>query len=559
MAYSLYRFSTTPTLLDQIFETLLSQKQKHQYIIYLYIDHYDLDALYKTLSSLPMQSYPHWTLNVAYSDIISEQNINVIQGTIEDVLPRNRWKEITELDLLCDDTYILYLSPGDRIRPDCLYRVSEQIAKDGHQDLISFDVAVLTDDWQIRPWFRPSSTSPEMMISRNCLSHSVMNTGTLNKLITIYPALKKQYLVTDYGFLLKMAQNHSIRHIHISRILFYERVDRFSNPINSIQKEIIRNEYLQIGLRGIKFIENPLNEIHITWEYDREKVSIIIPSKNRAELISRCINSLQNITDYPDYEIIIIDNGSTDQEVLSFYQSLKSQSMIKVVQYNETFNYSHAINLGASYSTGKYLLFLNNDITIFEPDWLSEMVQWCMLPEIGVVGAKLLYPDNTIQHAGVVFDPERLISHVFCHQILGKIGPHGSENWYRNYLGVTGACQMIRRDLFNQVGGYDEEFKLVFSDIEICLRLIQKGYRVVFNPYSVCYHHESATRSDDNPAPDILRAFSVLRKELMEGDPYFSNQLYDSFNPHVRETEPDRNLQIKIRVNAQSKSLRKIH
>jgi GT2 family glycosyltransferase len=262
------------------------------------------------------------------------------------------------------------------------------------------------------------------------------------------------------------------------------------------------------------------------------------------------------MTDYPDYEIIIVDNGSTDPETLAYYLSLSKDPTIQVVEFNQPFNYSQAINIGAAHSCGKYLLFLNNDIQIIAREWLAELVQWAMLPQVGVVGAKLMYPDNTIQHAGVVFDPTYMISHVFCHQAASTSGPHGSVDWYRNYLAVTGACQMIRKDLFNMVGGYDENFGLTFNDVDICLRLLRQGYRTVYNPFSVSIHWESATRTDRNPAKDILRAFSNFEHELISGDPYFSEQLVDAFDPHLRTIEPERNIILPLRVNQMAVRLR---
>jgi GT2 family glycosyltransferase len=173
-------------------------------------------------------------------------------------------------------------------------------------------------------------------------------------------------------------------------------------------------------------------------------------------------------------------------------------------------------------------LFLNNDIEVLEPDWLDELARWAQRPDVGIVGAKLLYPDRTIQHAGVVFGLG-LVAHIFSRAPEGVSGVFGSSETYRNYLAVTGACQMMRKDVFRQLGGYDERFRLVFSDVVLCLQARKAGYRVVYTPHARLVHHESYTRKRDDSPQDMELLARYLRTSGFVEDPYLHPDLDPKF------------------------------
>jgi GT2 family glycosyltransferase len=168
---------------------------------------------------------------------------------------------------------------------------------------------------------------------------------------------------------------------------------------------------------------------------------------------------------------------------------------------------------------------LNNDVEVLDADWLEELVRWAERPEIGAVGAKLLFPNGTIQHAGIVIGLTGHAGHVFAGSSEGACGPFGSPNWYRNPLAVTGACMMVRRSAFNEVGGFDEEYELAFSDVALCLHLVNRGYRNVYTPFARLLHHEGASRTQGAPARDMLRGFREMEAVISRGDP--------SFNPNL--------------------------
>lgn len=263
-------------------------------------------------------------------------------------------------------------------------------------------------------------------------------------------------------------------------------------------------------------------------------VSIIVPNRNAAVVFGQCVDGLLRRTRYGKRELVIVDNASTDREVIDLYRSLEREGLGVIVPFDRPFNFSAACNAGAAAARGDLLLFLNNDVEVLEPDWLEELVRWSQRPDVGIVGAKLLYPDRTIQHAGVVFGLG-LVSHIFAHAPEGASGLFGSSDSYRNYLAVTGACQMMRRDVFERLGGFDEGFRLSFSDVVLCMEAWKAGYRVVYTPRARLIHHESHTRKREDWPEDLERLVRYLESGGFVEDPYFHPELNSrSYLPAVR-------------------------
>jgi len=271
--------------------------------------------------------------------------------------------------------------------------------------------------------------------------------------------------------------------------------------------------------------------LRCVWPTRGHKVSIVIPTKDKLPVLRRCVKSILRLTKYPDYEILLIDNNSTEKSTRAYYESLRAHTNIRVIDYPAPFNYSAANNLGARHATGDFLLFLNNDTEVLQADWLEELARWAERPGVGAVGTKLLYPNGTIQHAGVIVGLMCHAAHVFAKLERDHQGLFGSVNWYRNYLAVTGACVMIARDIFEKIGGFDEAYELVFSDVEICLRLVEHGYRIVYTPFAALNHYEGLSRANRIPPADFHRASRHMVDIVESGDPYFNPNL--SYNCEV--------------------------
>jgi GT2 family glycosyltransferase len=271
--------------------------------------------------------------------------------------------------------------------------------------------------------------------------------------------------------------------------------------------------------------------------------SIIIPTRNGQKLVRQCVESVRKKTTYPSYEILLVDNGSDDKAAIAYFRSLQESGAIRLLKDPLPFNFSRINNDAARQARGEYLVFLNNDIEVITPDWLSELVSHAQRPDIGAVGAKLWYPDDTIQHAGIV-----LIASLAAHAHHGrKRGDHGyfsRASLIQSLSAVTGACLCLRASLFEEIGGFDETLAVAFNDVDLCLRIQAAGYRNLYTPYAELYHHESASRGyEDTPAK--MKRFeteaNILRARWMAvlmNDPYYNPNLTLSGDPFTLAWPP---------------------
>ncbi|TMC57783.1 MAG: glycosyltransferase family 2 protein [Chloroflexi bacterium] len=242
-------------------------------------------------------------------------------------------------------------------------------------------------------------------------------------------------------------------------------------------------------------------------------------------MLEQCVDSILSKTQYPNFEIVIVNNGPRQPSEFVYYRQIAKDARVRVLHDERPFNYSAANNLGAQCANGDMLVFLNSDTAVLAGDWLDEIVMWLERVDIGVVGAKLLLPDSRIQHAGVVMGLSGYAGHVFAGEPEGRGSIFGFAEWYRDYLAVTGACLAIQRELFERLGGFNTSFVLCGSDVELCLRVRQTGMRVVYNPFVRLRHHESATRGSVVPDSDYEASYTHYLPYLQNGDPFFSPHL----------------------------------
>jgi GT2 family glycosyltransferase len=273
-------------------------------------------------------------------------------------------------------------------------------------------------------------------------------------------------------------------------------------------------------------VRNEDDGLRTDWAVKTEKVSIVIPSRNNLRYLQRCLETLVNRTTYPNYEIFVVDNHSTDEAVLVYYtQLLENNKNIRVLPYDMPFNFSQACNMGAAAATGSLLLFLNNDVEIVEGGWLDELVRVVQLPGVGIAGARLTYPGGSLQHAGIVVGMTGHANHVGIKSKAWGKGPYGPANVRRNVSAVTGACMLVRSDVFMALHGFSEDYKLVFNDVDICVRAIQAGWRVVMTPFANLIHYEGRSRSRTIPPEDIQLAYHDIARWVEMGDPYYNPNL----------------------------------
>src|SRR5690606_24899046 len=228
------------------------------------------------------------------------------------------------------------------------------------------------------------------------------------------------------------------------------------------------------------------------------KVSLIIPTRDKVELLRMCVESIFSKTTYPDFEVVVVDNQSSDPDALAYLAELEELERVRVLRYDAPFNYSVINNWAVSQCDGEVIGLVNNDIEVISPGWLEEMVSQAIRPGIGAVGAMLYYPNDTIQHAGVVLGVHGVAAHLYCGMPRGYPGHGGRALVTQSLSAVTAACLVVRREVFEQVGGLDEQLQVAFNDIDFCLRVRQAGYRNLWTPFAELYHHESASRGKED-------------------------------------------------------------
>lgn len=439
---------------------------------------------------------------------------------------------------LAQGDFITFLSTGDQLSPQALYQIAEILNTYPDRDLIYSDEDRLdAEGRRYDPYFK-TDWNPDLFYSQNFLRHFTAYRRTL---VNQVGGLKPDYPgCEDYDLALRMLEKIPPSRIHhIPQILYHQIANDQNNSeaqVQALQAHFQRlNQPVQVKttVGGHTRVRYPLPE-------KLPLVSLIIPTRDKLSLLRGTLTGLLHHTDYHPLEIIILDNGSREPATLAYLKELTKDNRIKVIRHTAPFNYSQLNNIGVSHAAGQILGLLNNDLEVITPTWLTEMVSHVLRPEVGAVGAKLYYANDTLQHAGVIIGLGGLAGHGFKYLAKEAPGYHWKPFLTQNYSAVTGACLLIRRQVFEEVGGLEEEhLKVSFNDVDLCLRLRQRGYRIVWTPYAELYHLESASRGLDNTVKKYLR----LRREvnfmksrwgtILFNDPYYNPNLtidYEDFS-----------------------------
>lgn len=440
--------------------------------------------------------------------------------------------------------FITLLDHDDEIAPFALFEIVKFLNQNPDLDYIYSDEDKIdTDDKRFEPFFKPD-WSPDLLLACGYTNHlSVYRKVLVDKI----GGFRIEYNGSqDYDLLLRFTENIPDDHIgHIPKILYHWRqipgstsIDPFAKNslVVNVAKKALEDAIKRRGIKG-KVVDGlwPSSYRVIREINGNPKISIIIPTKDKVNILKKCIDSIENKTTYKNYEIIIVDNNSNEIQTKDYLKNLKH----KVIQFNEKFNFSKINNIASKEATGDYIIFLNNDIEILSPDWIESMLEQAQIPEIGAVGAKLLYPDGSIQHAGVILgmSPDQatgIAGHIFNKFSYKDNGYFGFINVIKNYSAVTAATMMVRKSVFDELGGFDEKLSVCYNDVDLCLRMRKKGYRIVYTPYSELIHHESQSRGcfvDINEAKYMVNRWG----DILKHDPYYSpNLALDNYNCEIR-------------------------
>jgi len=443
---------------------------------------------------------------------------------------------------LATGEFVGLLDNDDELTEDALYEVVKVLNEDRSLDMIYSDEDKLElDGRRVDPHFKPD-WSPETFESMMYSCHFGVYRRSLVEEIG---GFREGYEGSqDYDLVLRLTEKTDRIH-HISKILYHWRKIPGSTAATTDAKgyayQAAENALLDRLIR-----QNNAGRVHqslwtgsyrVQRELDHHPlVSIIIPFRDQPDYLRRCLESLQKST-YQHYEVMLVSNQSQNPETFELVEHFRQNDhRIRFGKYDDPFNFSAINNWAAQKAKGEYLLFLNNDTEVISPDWIESMLEMAMRPGIGAVGAKLLYPNNTIQHAGVILGINGVANHAFRHMPADWHGYFGYANVVRNYSAVTAACLMISKQHFDQVGGFDEEHLAVaYNDVDLCLKLLKKGYRNVYTPFAQLYHHESISRGQDSSGDQRFDDEATYMKdrwgEWIENDPYY--------NPHLTRQKED--------------------
>lgn len=505
--------------------------------------------LRQMIESVINQTYPFWELCIADGSGNTEKTRSVVEEYVKkdnrilyQVLQENLGiadNTNTAMNMASGD-YIALFDHDDLLEPDALFEIAEAAMKSqGNADVLYTDEDKVAADLSeyFQPHFKPDF-SPDLLRSNNYICHLFV----VKRLLAVSVGGQRKEFdgAQDYDFILRCCeQAKSI--VHIPKILYHWRVHKASTADNpgskryafEAGKRAIEAHLKRMKVTGTVSATKDLGFYRVKYKVQGNPfISIVIPNKDNVGILKRCIDSIQSKSTYRNYEVIIVENNSKEPDTFAYYKSIDGKDGISVIYWEEEFNYSRINNYGIMHAKGDYIVCLNNDISVITPDWMEELLGNCQRKEVGITGARLYFPDNTIQHAGIVVGMGGSAGSMFVGMSRNRTGYMHKAAIQQNLSAMTAACFMVKRQAFEQAGGFDEKLAVAFNDVDFCLRVRQAGYLVVYNPDAQMYHDESKTRGyEDTPEKQarFQKEKDYLRSrwpEIMEqGDPYYNRNL----------------------------------
>ncbi len=497
------------------------------------------------VASVVAQSYPNWEMCIANASDekqVVREVVNKYSDSrilVEDVENAGISVNTNAAARKASGHYIAFADHDDILSPNAFFEVAKEIAHTEAAFLYS-DEALFENDYRnpSAGHFKPDY-SPQYLLNVNYIGHLV---AVKRDLFSRLSGLNHEYDGSqDHDFNLRAIEEAGGA-AHIPKVLYYWRqhADSTSTGVEAkpyvaeAAKHAIDDHLERIGIRG----DAVDGRFPSTYKVDyaikgRPLVSIIIPNSEHVPDLDRCIRSIYQKNHYKQFEVIVVENNSRTVETFGYYQKLaNTYPQCKVMVYEEKeFNFSKICNFGRTGASGSYLLFLNNDTEVINDGWISEMLQLCQLPDVGAVGALLYYPDDTVQHAGVITGLGGYAGHSHKYALRDHSGYMFRQACVQELSAVTGACLMVKARVFDEVGGFDPAFVVAYNDVDLCLRIRKRGKSIVFTPYAELYHHESKSRGSDETG-EAAQRFAKEQQRLRER--YGDELLHDPYyNPNL--------------------------
>lgn len=504
----------------------------------------NLPLLKRTLHSVRHQLYPHWELIItADLTMLDINSLTFIQQNINED-HRIKIKDATSQALnsalaQCSGSFVTYMGEYDVLHPKSLYRVIQVLIDRPNIKMIYSDSDLMDDKGTRRdPCFKPD-WNPDLFYSNDYIGNMCFyHTDTLREI----GGIRSDFTGAEYyDATLRVIANIAPEDIvHIPKVLYHQYALEGEIKMGLIQdhdagKHALQDFFAQTGSSVVDGFGDKHYRVRYPLTGELPLVSIIIPTRDRIDILKMCIDSIIEHTVYPNWEIIIIDNNSIETQTHEYFINVSKDNRICVHPYNKPFNYAELNNFALAHAQGEILTLLNNDIEIISDAWLSELVRHTLRPEIGVVGAKLLYPDGIVQHAGVIIGIGGVAGH--GHKYITDTDPGYCHRavLVQNVSAVTGACMCVRREIYEKVGGLDENLAVAFNDVDFCLKVRDAGYRNLYTPYAKLIHHESISRGHDDTSKKhalFLKEFGYMKEkwgDKLKNDPAYNPNLTHQF------------------------------
>ncbi len=534
-------------------ETLEAQK-KHKFdyrpLISIAVPAYQtpVEFLKQMIESLISQTYPEWELCIANASPDNEEMQRVLADySAKD--SRVRFCNLKENLGIAENTnrafsmakgeFMGLLDHDDLLAPNALYEIVQALQDHPQADALYTDEDKVTTelDEHFQPHLKPDFNL-DLLRSNNYICHFFV---VRRSIVEKAGGFRKEFDgAQDYDFIFRCTEN-AREVLHVPEILYHWRTHKAStadNPASKMYafeagKRAIEANLERTGTKGVVSHTQDIGFYRVKYPVQgKPLVSVIIPNKDEKETLQTCMEMLNNNTSYQNFEIIIIENNSTTDEIFRYYKELSKDPRIHLLRWGKEFNYSAINNFGVAHAKGEYLLFLNNDIKSINPDWMEELLGVCQRPEVGGVGAKLIYPDNTIQHAGCVVGMGGIAGHMFVDMPADRTGYLHKASLLQDMSAVTAACLMMKKEVFEEAGGFTEELAVAFNDVDLCLKVRKNNHLIVYDPYAKLYHMESKTRGAEDSKEKVRRFQTEIEYMrchwldiLKNGDPYYNKNL----------------------------------